>query len=370
TDKTEIPFVNITSKEEKNGSSSYLDGSFIITVTKFPATLVFSHVNYGKTEITFTSNKSTAEVMLTPLPVILDEVTINALDPERIVSECYQNIASSPTRVMAKGFYRQWTKNDDIYSEILESFYTSKITPKGIEAATIAQGRYAVKDNREKGLMAYQNFSVFTNTFPLVQTTERSFITPLRKDAEEFFVLKLQQVIDNPDSSKVYVVAFTPKQNNSKPGFCGQLFIDDRYNLIRFKGSIDDSRFQPLTTIDPQRVSSLKLTVDAFCDNRVGESILLENMKVDLQYKYRYNDKDSRQIQTSSFYFTYEMDTMPSGSAVSHTEPAANDYAAINQTAYDDTFWENTKVLSQTPIEKEIIKQFRKSKLFRKIFQK
>ncbi len=58
--------------------------------------------------------------------------------------------------------------------------------------------------------------------------------------------------------------------------------------------------------------------------------------------------KDWRQIQASSFYFTYGINTMSSNSITIDTAPVANDYTAINQTEYDDAFWENTKVLSQT----------------------
>jgi len=39
---------------------------------------------------------------------------------------------------------------------------------------------------------------------------------------------------------------------------------------------------------------------------------------------------------------------MSSNSITIDTAPVANDYTAINQTEYDDAFWENTKVLSQT----------------------
>lgn len=368
-ENTSIPFVNVISKDDAKGTASNIDGSFIISVSKFPSTFVFSHVNYGKTEIIFTSTNNNKEIFLKPLSFQLDDIVISAFDPTGIVSSTFENLSSSSSSIVAKGFYRQWTKNDDLYSEILESFFTSKIDSRGIKAAQVSQGRYAIKDNKDKGLMTYKNFSVFTNTFPLVQLEERSFLYPIRKNAENFFNFKLIKVINGNDSNKINVIAFEPKPTNNLPAFKGELFIDDSYNLIRFKGVIEDDRFRPLGAIDPTRVSKLRLEVDAFCDNKVKNTQILENMKVDLNYKYRYDDKNSRDIHTSSFYFVYEVNPPDSNIDLPNNNQL-NDYSAINNSVYDESFWEKLHVLAQTPIEKEVFKQFKRSKLFTRIFQK
>lgn len=368
-DRSEIPFVNITSIEGRKGTASYTDGSFIISIDKFPVTLVFSHVSYGKTEITFTSPSQKKEILLIPLTTELSEVVISALDPIHIVSATFETLSMSTSSLIANGFYRQWTKNDNLYSELIESFYTSKINTKGVEIAGVSQGRYAMKDDAEKGLMTNKNFSVFTNTFPLAQITERSFLTPLRKNADDFFTFKVIKVVKGNSSNKITVISFEPNQSNNLPGFAGQLYIDDNYNLIRFNGFIEDKRFKPLGTVDPNRVSELRLDIDIFCDNKVDNILLLENIKVDLNYIYRYDGKNSRKVHTSSFYFVYETSTVDSQPNW-NDYAQSNDYSAINNSKYDETFWEKTNVLSQTPIEKEIIKQFKKSNLFKQVFQK
>jgi hypothetical protein len=366
-DKLEIPYVNIISSDDKVGTASYSDGSFTITIQRFPTTLIFSHVNYGKTEVTFTKSVSDKDILLTPLVTTLDEVVINAGNPINIVSVTYEHLLNSTLASSANGFYRQWTKNDNTYSELLESFYSSKITSKGIEFSKVTQGRYAVKEAKEKGLMAYKNFSVFTNTFPVIQTTERSFLHPLRKNAEDFFIFKITKVINGNNSQKVSVISFEPKNTNNLPAFKGLLYIDDDYNLVRFKGIIEDERFKPLGTIDAAKVKDLKLEVDFFCDNKMKDVLLLNSIKIDLTYKYRYDDKHYKSIHTSSFYFVYEKNDYITNQDLASSEP--NDYAAISNSTYDETFWEKKNVLSHTPIEKEIIKQFKKSKLFNQIFK-
>lgn len=98
-----IPYVSISTADGKAGSVSNSDGHFLIVVNTFPVTLIFSHVNYGKTEITF-ANASQGNVTLKPLSIELPEVNINASDPVLIVSKVYDKLTKSNSKVIANGF--------------------------------------------------------------------------------------------------------------------------------------------------------------------------------------------------------------------------------------------------------------------------
>lgn len=74
-------------------------------------------------------------------------------------------------------------------------------------------------------------------------------------------------------------------------------------------------------------------------------------------------------MHSSSFYFVYEYATTNINRELT-VDKNANDYQAIHNGQYDESFWEKKQVLSQTPVEKEIIKQFRKYNEFKKVFLK
>lgn len=366
--KLAIPYVNIYSPKGDFHTASNLDGSFILLVKELPLNLIFSHVNYGKKEIKWVSQENTS-VILTPLTIQLNEVIVKSQNPNQVVANVFQALSTSTEKIYGKGFYRQWTKNDDIYSEIIESFFTTEISTGGISQSKIVQGRYAMKEAKDKGLMTYKNFSVFTTTFPLVQLAERSFIGPLIKDSEKYFDFELSSNLKKDDGGIILVIKFKPKEDVHKPCFEGSLFIDDNYNLVRFKGFIEDKRFNPIAIDEPERISNVRLEVDIFCDNSHKNLLFFENSKVDLFYKYRLSKEKVRDIHTSSFFFLYDTKE-DEQTAIGFDKYSQNDYEAIRRSEYDPAFWENLQVLSQTPIEKEIIRQFKKSNSFSKIFQR
>ena len=192
---------------------------------------------------------------------------------------------------------------------------------------------------------------------------------PLRVNSDSLYSFKTSERIKRKyPVEEIYVIEFTPKAGLSKPAFQGRLYIDDHNNLIRLKAFISDPRFNPLGGAgDPKKVSEIRLEVDVFCDNHIDSAVLLQSAKVDLFYKYRYEQDKSRDIHTSSFYFVY--DARPIGESLEIKGRNEDDYQAIRGAVREDSYWETNSVLTRTPIEKEIIKQFRKSKSFKRLFE-
>lgn len=64
--------------------------------------------------------------------------------------------------------------------------------------------------------MSNNNFSAFTNTFPLAMTAQRSFLSPICADAENYFTLTLSERIKDTSGKVIYVITFSPLATNAR----------------------------------------------------------------------------------------------------------------------------------------------------------
>jgi TonB-linked SusC/RagA family outer membrane protein len=69
--------------EEKNGTITDVDGTFVLDVNKFPVTLMVSYVGYGKKEVTVESPTTALQISLEEAAGELDEIVVTALGISR-----------------------------------------------------------------------------------------------------------------------------------------------------------------------------------------------------------------------------------------------------------------------------------------------
>lgn len=366
-----IPNVNIYLADEIRGTASNDEGAFFLEISKFPSTIVFSHVNYGRTEKLFYKSSNLNKIELAPLAIELNEIIVSASDPIQLISGVYENLSRLKDSISSKGFYRQWTKNDNVYSELIEKFYTSKINNQGIDVWRMDQGRYAVrKDIEEKKYLVNNNFSAFTENYLVFQKEIRSIVFPIVENAQDYFDFKIKSILKSKEKNgdDIYIISFSPKKGIAKPGFQGEVFVSSNYDLIKFKGAVNDPRFFPLPESQRKSISDLSLIYEVSSDNKKNNSILIESIKVDLLYKFKVDDKLTRNFHAHSFFFVH--DIIKTEEKTILPTVSNSDFIDINNASYDESFWEKNNVLLQTPIEKDIIKQFKKTKSFGRIFQK
>src|SRR5215831_3834395 len=81
-----VPAVSVLVKETNQGTYTDSKGMFKLTVTKLPATLVFTSVGYGDTTISITSASESISVDLSPATTLGQEVVVAATrTPQRIL---------------------------------------------------------------------------------------------------------------------------------------------------------------------------------------------------------------------------------------------------------------------------------------------
>jgi len=372
--KQPIPFVNIYLEDAKQGTSSNEKGEFSMPVRiPLPVRIIVSHVNYEKKNIVVSNTAEALTIHLTPLVQILNEVLISGNNPLTFVYGAYEKLSQLKDSIYTKSFYRQWSKNDDVYTELVEKFYTSEINPKGLKNWKLSQGRYAVREDvNKKNYIVNNNFSFFTKAIPVFQYTNEktAAFLPLRENADEYFDFKTINILTNNKTKDniVVVIKFTPKENIPVPGFKGELYIDSDYNLVKFIGLVDDPRFSPLNDEKSRKMlSNISLRIEISFDQRNTRSFLVQSINVDLRAKQKNgNHGEFRNIHVHSFFFNY--DVINTTKEIS-SATGKDDFAEINSTSYDEAFWDKNNVLKETPLEKAISRQFKKTKSFGRMFQ-
>lgn len=361
-----LPFVHIFS--DGVGTISNEDGEFQLTVREYGIPVLFSHVGYERISIFFDKEIDTL-VRLNVMPILLEGVIVDGNNVKSIVQNAYNKIIESSLGARVNYFYRQTTKNDNVYSELLEIFYKADVSPAGISKWRVNQGRYAVRTDFEaEDYIVNRNFSILIKRMPLALQEPRSYIVPLIHNAEDYYEFELKEIRKAQDTI-LYYISFVPKPACPHPGFKGTLIIDDNYNLHRFSGVLKDSRFKPVDERIREKVSNLIFQVDIYCNLEVTGHTLPSTIHNQLSYDYKTNKRKLRKIKSQSVFtiISYENDTI-------NFEDSApeDDFEAIreSQSRYDESFWESNEIIKRTPIEKELLRQFKSNKAFNRIFQK
>jgi len=348
------------------GTVSNEDGEFQLTIKQRNLPVIFSHIGYENISVFFNKEIDTL-IQLKASSVFLEEIVIDGSNVSSIIQNSFSKIIDSSFDGNFNCFYRQTTRNDKVYSELLEVFYTTDISLKGISKWKINQGRYAVRTDFEtEGYIVNRNFSIFTKRLPLALKDPRSYIVPLMPNAEDYFDFKLTETRKSLDTL-LYYISFMPKEDCPYPGFKGTIIIDDEYNIRRFSGTIRDSRFNPLDERIREKVSNLIFQVDVHCDIKSKGSRFPSTIHNQLSYDYQVDKRKARKVKSQSIFTIVSLEKGQSN--FEDTTPE-NDFKSINETPYDETFWEANEIIKRTPVERELLRQFKSINGFTKTFGK
>ena len=359
-----IQFAHIFTSEA--GTVSNGDGEFQLNMKQKDLPVVFSHIGYEKITILFNREIDTL-IQLKASPVYLEEVVVNGSGVVSIIQNTFTKIIDSSFDENFYCFYRQTTRNDNVYSELLEVFYKTDISSNGISKWRINQGRYAVRTDFEKeGYIVNRNFSIFTKRLPLSLKDPRSYIVPLMPNAEDYYDFKLNEIRKSSDTL-LYYISFAPKKDCPYSGFKGTIIIDDEYNIHRFSGVIKDSRFNPLDDRIKDKVSNIVFQIDVLCDIKIKENRFPSTIQNQLSYDYQVDKRKVRKVKSQSIFTIVSHSKIQSN--FEDTTPE-NDFKSINETSYNEAFWEANEIIKRTPVERELLRQFKSINGFTKTFGK
>lgn len=372
---TPIPFASVAISGLNLGTSTNINGEFLIKVDSLPSGLIFSHVSYEKMEIEVYSNDYVT-VSLKPRKMILEELVIE--DKERgefpynlMIQALSKAIKNSRDWKYGLAYYRQTSMNGDDYSELYEIFYDTRYSSQGIVDWDIQEGRYALKTGSEANDFVYnKNFTLLSRMLTLYQPETDDFVMPVNERVRELYHLKINELLDM-DGRKVAVVNFIPKEGVYIPAMKGNIYIDiDSYDIVKLEGQFETNDLDFIQLTNPQGSwKNFLLNIEVAYNPR-EDDMYLDYIHMSQSFDYYVADTLINRIETNSFLTYYE-----------YYEPEKfkrlggrllrfrrSDREILDRIGYNKRFWGENPIVLRTPVEEEIIAAFEEDNAFGSIY--
>ncbi len=371
-----IPFVSIGIRKIYKGTASNALGEFSFRVDSLPVTLVFSHLSFDTKEIVINDVRPLV-VALTPGKLVMDELVIKARKGDsnfvyNLVLNAYNRIIMRLRKEdhYGKAFYRQISKNGDIYSELYEIFFDTRFSRNGVEDWAIQEGRYALKLSEADSFIYNKNFTLMVRLLSVVQPKTDDLVMPVSADVRDQYYLTLEELV-SVNGRNAALIRFKKKENVTIPAMEGEMLIDlDSYDLLKIKGIIADDHLNFVKLKGKTGYwKNYKLSSEmAF--KYLGEDLVMDYMRLWQTFDYFIDTTFVNRIVTSSFFSYYEYYTPPKRKKLGGRLARYNrsDAAVLDVLGYNQDFWDNNIIVKRTPIEAEVTASFEAERSFGSIY--
>ncbi len=373
--KEPIPFANIALKEIYKGTASNDIGEFYFKIDSLPMVLVISHLSYEPVEIEII-NDDKLVIELTPGKILMDELVIKGRGNDefayKLVSRAYYEIIGKGLGAKyGKTFYRQISKNGDVYSELYEIFYDTKFNSNGVEDWAIQEGRYALKLSTVDSFIYNKNFTLMVRLLTIVQPKTEDLVMPVSSEVREQYYLKTEKII-SVNQRKVAIIQFKKKEEVTIPAMEGELWIDvDSHKIFKLIGTIANDK---LKFISLKGKSGSWKDYNVTCEIAFKESedgqLELDYMRLGQNFDYYVNGVFVNKIETRSFLTYYEYYTPPKRKKLGGRLLRFNqrDSDLLDNIGYNQLFWDENIIIKRTPVEAEVISSFEAERAFGSIY--
>ncbi len=371
-----IPFVSIGIKGIYKGTASNELGEFSFKVDSLPITLVFSHLSFNTREIVVTDDRFMS-VRLTPGKLVMEEVVVKAKkgDPDfayNLVLDAYDKIVYRARKEdhYGKAFYRQISKNGDVYSELYEIFFDTRFSRNGVEDWAIQEGRYALKLSEADSFIYNKNFTLMVRLLSVVQPQTDDLVMPVSKNVRDLYYLTLESIV-SVNGRNAALIRFRKKETVEKPTMEGEMLIDlDSHDLLRIKGTIanDNLNFVKLKGKSGYWKNYKLSSEMAF--KYLGDNLVMDYMRLWQNFDYFIDSTFINNVTTSSFFSYYEYYTPPKRKKLGGRLLRYNrsDAMMLDNLGYNQEFWDDNIIVKRTPVEAEVIASFEEERAFGSIY--
>jgi len=374
TDQT-VPFANIAIADIFKGTSSNMNGEFLLKLDSLPVKLIISHISYEKKIIDITSFDYIT-IELTPGKLLLEEVVIKDKEKGEFA---YDLLTRAFTRALNKSrdwqyglaFYRQTSENANDYSELYEIFFDTRYTSQGIVDWAIQEGRYAMKtDQIATDFVFNKNFTLLSRLVTTFQPDAINFLMPVNVYVRDFYDVDITE-LRNVSGRKIAIVSCTLKKDVHQPALEGVVYIDiDQYDILRIHGFIRNDKLDIINLVNPKgswKNYELETDISFKTEN---DQLYLDYITLNQTFDYYINDQYSHQVKTNAFltyYEYYQPDKFKrlGGRIIRYSK---SDRELLDKIGYNRRFWEENPVVLRTPIEENIISSFEAKNAFGTIY--
>ena len=303
---TSIPYAHITTSDGI-GTSSNLDGEFEVLVHSVPQTLKVSHISFQTKKTSIVRVDESIVIQLKPASILLQEIVIDSRNVHKIIRRALDNgFVSTKDIYKGQAFYRQVTKTDLEYNEIIEAFFDGSFSSSGVQKLAILNGRSARKHVNDSSIN--ESYPFLKNFFyismvPVFQKKIKDVIFPLNIDYTKFYEVDIINYTRKDSGLEVIVISFTPKTNIRKPAFEGDVYIDTKnHKVISLKGKIKNDLG---LNFNDNSIQAKNVFYDFDITFRINddEALLLDYIHVRCCFDYIRNGSFSKDIIINSHLF-------------------------------------------------------------------
>lgn len=245
-----IPYVNIRIAGTTQGTSSNLEGKFILTVPSVKSKLIFTVVGYKKKEIVLTELNTEIKIALKPEPIQFMEIVVGSdEDPAyRIVREAIKRkdqnragLSSLEYDLFSKDIFLSAGEVAMVSERFSTGYYQSNKTEKIIiRSVHITENEKKNASKFDQNILDKMYVDFTEDTLTIVGN---KVFLPLAKNAFDWYDYKLMEVKQSGSVHECYIVVI-PK-SKIQPLLSGKIVIEDStYSLksIQLKNN-DGLRF-------------------------------------------------------------------------------------------------------------------------------
>lgn len=365
-----IPSVFIYSNENNAFATVSNDsGEFELKVPATTKRLIFSHVSYKAKEVT-KLDSMLAKISMTPTTIHLDTVVVHAVTPEQYIQKAYEKaLENKHYACYGKSYLQQITFNNSTPVAIFESFYDIKLSNKGIEKKSIAQGRFAIKKNI---VSSTSNFSYLTQ-FPsyTTKTKETDLLTPLTTQYAAYYDFEIMGSF--VERGRHYLkIAFHKKEKwKDRAGLEGYIILNKENFQVQNINGVVNFKTPELKVENPKfHVEDEVWTFNVSYYNRRDSLSLLSNMDFSICYKIFKRNKFLAKTKVNGTLITYDLNSNNKKLFLHKYKQKSEDLAKIKQAKYTPEFWKNNAIIKHTAEVQDLIDTFNKKNSFGTLIEK
>ena len=370
-----IPFASVAIADLYKGTSSNLNGEFLIKIDSLPVRLIFSHISYRKSEL-WVESKKYLEISLSPGEILLEELVIKDKEKGDYAYDLLiraLGVVDRHSRDWKYGlaFYRQISQNANDYSELYEIFYDTRFSSLGMVDWAIQEGRYAMETGSlAKDYVFNKNFTLLTRLMTPYQPQTDIFVMPVNPQVRDLYDVDIKG-LKNIQGKKVAVIDFMPKEEITIPAMEGEILIDiDTYEILKLDGFIRNDHLEMIALNNPHGSWKNHLLEVEIAYKPVEDKLFLDYITLTQSFDYYIDDVYRHPVKTSSFLSYYEYYTPDKFKRLGGRilRYGRGDREILDRIGYNKRFWEDNPVVLRTPVEEDIIESFEAQNAFGTIY--
>ena len=263
--KEKLAFVNIVVNGNGTlGTTTDIDGNFIIKSKEEIKNLTFSFVGYEKKKIDITDSENEIHVRLKPQNIELSEIVIdgNNNPANRIIDSVFKYRDSNNTKNLNSYHYKMYDymifavdttnlppgdmafeefRNNDLMAmeTVSEQYYEKPNKNKKIILANKVSGM-----KESQGVYLMENIQSIGFQEDLVTINNKKYVNPISKGSKNKYIFFLEDAFMTEENDSIFTIAFAPYKNTTFNSLRGTMTINsDNWAIQNIKAEPNKQEF-------------------------------------------------------------------------------------------------------------------------------